>query len=94
MLTHALRMPNAYAQHVCTRIRVRDSSEKPAVSVANEDLQRIARPRSAAQGTRPKFYYAVKYQYIKILYIKTENQKIICGIQDMFVSLRPNLQSI
>jgi hypothetical protein len=35
------------------RIRVRDSSEKPAVSEANEDLQRIARPRSAAQGTRP-----------------------------------------
>jgi len=26
------------------RIRVRDSSEKPAMSVANEDLQRIARP--------------------------------------------------
>jgi hypothetical protein len=34
--------------------RVRDSSEKPAMSVANEDLQRIARPRSEAQGTRPK----------------------------------------
>jgi len=27
-----------------TRIRVRDSSGKPAVSEANEDLQRIARP--------------------------------------------------
>jgi len=26
------------------RVRVRDSSGKPAVSEANEDLQRIARP--------------------------------------------------
>jgi len=34
--------------------RVRDSSEKPAAGAACEDLQRIARPRSAAQGTRPK----------------------------------------
>jgi len=33
---------------------VRDSSEKPATGVACEDLQRIARPRSEAQGTRPK----------------------------------------
>jgi len=32
---------------------VRDSSEKPATGVACEDLQRIARPRSVAQGTRP-----------------------------------------
>jgi len=29
---------------IYTHIRVRDSSEKPAMSVANEDLQRIARP--------------------------------------------------
>jgi len=35
-------------------VRVRDSSEKPATGVACEDLQRIARPRSAAQGTRPR----------------------------------------
>jgi len=31
-------------------IRVRDSSGKPATCVASEDLQRIARPRSAAKG--------------------------------------------
>jgi hypothetical protein len=31
--------------------RVRDSSGKPAVSVANEDLQRIARPE--AEGRKP-----------------------------------------
>jgi hypothetical protein len=39
---------------VYTRIRVRDSSGKPAVSVANEDLQRIARPRSDSEGDTPK----------------------------------------
>jgi hypothetical protein len=44
------------------RIRVRDSSEKPAMSVANEDLQRIARPRSAAQGTRPRKKSSEKLQ--------------------------------
>jgi len=33
---------------------VRDSSGKPAVSVANEDLQRIARPRSASAGDTPQ----------------------------------------
>jgi len=39
--------------------RVRDSSEKPATGVACEELQCIARPRSAAQGTRPKFFYHI-----------------------------------
>ena len=33
--------------------RVRDSSEKPATGVASEDLQRIARPRSASAGDTP-----------------------------------------
>jgi len=34
-------------------IRVRDSSEKPATCEASEDLQRIARPRSASAGDTP-----------------------------------------
>jgi len=34
-------------------IRVRDSSGKPATGVACEDLQRIARPRSASAGDTP-----------------------------------------
>jgi len=54
MLTHALRMPNAYTRRVCTRKCVRDRSGKPAMSVANEDLQRIARPRSDSEGDTPK----------------------------------------
>jgi len=33
---------------------VRDSSGKPATCVASEDLQRIARPRSASAGDTPK----------------------------------------
>jgi hypothetical protein len=37
-----------------TLFRVRDSSEKPAMSEANEDLQRIARPRSDSEGDTPK----------------------------------------
>jgi hypothetical protein len=54
--THALRMPNAITRvtRVCMRIRVRDSSEKPAAGVACEDLQRIARPRSDSAGDTPK----------------------------------------
>jgi len=36
------------------RIRVRDSSEKPATGVACEDLQRIARPEAQAQGHAQK----------------------------------------
>jgi hypothetical protein len=47
-----------YVAYVCARIRVRDSSGKPAVSEANEDLQRIARPE-AKQGTRPKNDYSL-----------------------------------
>ena len=38
MLTHALRMPNAVRMcaYMYARVCVRDSSEKPAMSVANE----------------------------------------------------------
>jgi hypothetical protein len=39
-----------YTQRINTRIRVRDSSGKPAAGVACEDLQRIARPEALAQG--------------------------------------------
>ena len=37
MLTHALRMPNAVmCAYMYAGVRVRDSSEKPAMSIANE----------------------------------------------------------
>jgi hypothetical protein len=36
--------------------RVRDSSGKPAMSEANEDLQRIARPEAQAKGHAQKNY--------------------------------------
>jgi hypothetical protein len=39
-----------HVTHIYALIRVRDSSGKPAMSVANEDLQRIARPEALAQG--------------------------------------------
>jgi hypothetical protein len=40
------------------RIRVRDSSGKPAMSVANEDLQRIARPERSEGHALNFFYHA------------------------------------
>jgi len=36
---------------IYARIRVRDSSEKPATGIACEDLQRIARPEAQRRDT-------------------------------------------
>jgi len=68
MLAHALRMPNACAHCVCMRTCVRDSSEKPAMSVANEDLQRIARPeRSEGHALICSLFYVTSSINLNIL---------------------------
>jgi len=83
--THALRMPNAYTQPcMYARIRVRDSSEKPAVSEANEVQAWHATslpaysptPKRKRRGHAHKIYISISLLFLLQNYKRTPEIRV------------------